>query len=210
MNRGCREVAAWAVAVLVFAGCERNERVVVRGEPPGGAVQSVPEHVVPEGADRVATAETPELEEARLVAMTLYAENRALKDRIDAQQREIDALQRELGGTMAGLDVARLKVAAVDSGVPVARTDSVAVNDIARMQVLEVNRDQMVAVVSGGQRAGMKAGMRFFILRDERMIARVRLIDVRDTVAGGLIERVERNVFPEAGDRLVLSSKQDG
>lgn len=208
MRCECRCWTAWAVSLLVFAGCERKEESAIIVSPAVVEEAVAVEEVKAEGA--VVPEAQPEMEEAGLVAVALFAENRALKDRVDAQQREIESLQRELAGAMARLDVARLKVADVDMPAPVTRGADVAVGDIARMRVLEVNRDQQVAVVSGGQQAGMKVGMRFFIFRDERMIGQLRLIDVRDTVAGGLIERVEKNVFPEAGDRLVLSSKQDG
>lgn len=142
----------------------------------------------------------------------LFAENRGLRGRLEEKEREVEALQRQLAETMAQLDLARVPEVnrrTAEASAPVANS-GVAVDDIARVRVLDVNRDMQVAVVSGGAGAGMKAGMRFYVLRDDRMIAQLKLVDVREHVAGGLIERVEKGNFPEAGDRVMLSSKQDG
>jgi hypothetical protein len=151
-------------------------------------------------------------EEAVLVAEALAVENAILKEQLGSLRREVEALQVQLAEAMVHVDLARMRVAEVPPAVAATRTmdAGVMVDDLARVRILDVNRDQQVAVVSGGMRAGMKVGMRFHILREERIIAQLRLIDVRETVAGGLIERVEKNVFPESGDRLILSTRQDG
>ena len=151
------------------------------------------------------------VDEASVMAAELFAENRELRSRLEAKEREVETLQGQLAETMAALDLARGSNPQTPVvGSPAVGTDAVEVTDIAQVRVLEVNRDMQVAVVSGGSGAGMKTGMRFYVLRGDRMIAQLKLVDVRDRVAGGLIERVEKGSFPEAGDRVILSSKQDG
>jgi len=147
-------------------------------------------------------------QEAAQMVVELFAENRELKDRVDSLVQEVEALQRQLAETMASLDGARLE-AGRGARAAVAPPADVMVDDLTRVRVLDVNRDMGVVVVSGGKRAGMKTGMRFHVLRGERLIGQVRLIDVRDTVAGGIMEQMEKDGLPETGDRVILSSKQD-
>jgi hypothetical protein len=150
--------------------------------------------------------------EASLMVVELFEENRDLRSRLEVKEREVEALQRQLAETMTQLDLTRVPKpeSRVAEAVSANAGDGVMVDEISRVRVLEINRDMQVAVVSGGRRAGMKNGMRFYVLRDDRMIGQLKVIEVRDNVAGGLIERVEKGSFPETGDRLILASKQDG
>lgn len=206
------------LCALVVAACGVERKI--EAEKPGSGVNvSLPQ--VAAGAGQVGDLDDdgvnkpvhpPEMEEATLVAEALVVENQALREHVEEQVALVASLERQLAEALVQLDGVRMAtpvvVAAASGGVP--GETVVMVDDLSRVRVLDVNRDQHVAVVSGGQRVGMKVGMRFYVLREEKMIARLRLIDVREQVAGGLIERVEKNVFPEEGDRLVLSSKQDG
>lgn len=155
-------------------------------------------------------AEEAVADEAAMMVAQLFGENRALRGRLVELEDQVADLQQKLAEALAGLDAARVQAIGKIAEQPAAPVEpGVAVEDIARMRVLDVNRDMQVAVVSGGSRAGMKPGMRFYVLREDRMIAQLMLVDVREQVAGGLIERAEKGEFPEKGDRLILSSKQD-
>ncbi len=162
----------------------------------------------PPGGEGV--AEEAVANEAAMMVAQLFAENRVLRGRLVELEDQVADLQRKLAEALAGLDAARVQaIGTVAEQLAGPVEPGVAVEDIARMRVLDVNRDMQVAVVSGGSRAGMKPGMRFYVLREDRMIAQLMLVDVREQVAGGLIERAEKGEFPEEGDRLILSSKQD-
>lgn len=71
--------------------------------------------------------------------------------------------------------------------------------------ILEVNEDLGLAVVSAGRRQGLRPGMRLAVMRGERMVARLRIVDVRPMVAGAVIERTGRD-FPGRKDRVVVAT----
>ncbi|HMP89408.1 MAG TPA: hypothetical protein PJ991_04365 [Kiritimatiellia bacterium] len=145
---------------------------------------------------------------ARMV-VELFTINREMGEEIARLRAEVERLQRQLAETRVQLDLYKSGGAVRDWSIetvqPVVMHD-----DITRLQVLNVNRDMKAVVISGGLRAGMRVGMIFSVLRDDEVIASVRLIEVRENFAGGLVEVLDRNRFPEVGDRLVLSRMQDG
>ena len=67
-------------------------------------------------------------------------------------------------------------------------------------QVLAVNPQLQVVVLNVGREAGTRVGMPFLILRGDRLIGRVRVVEVRRRVCGAVIEQVEKGVTPAAGD----------
>ena len=90
-------------------------------------------------------------------------------------------------------DLAAATVAAVD-GAPGG----------AGLVVADVNRSLNMVVLAAGEAAGVKPGMRFAVMRDKRLVARVRASDVRETIAGAVVEELETNDFPEKGDRVII------
>ncbi|HMP35442.1 MAG TPA: hypothetical protein PKC67_13970 [Kiritimatiellia bacterium] len=142
----------------------------------------------------------------------LQQENQRLASQVTNLTRQVMLLELKLAESRVQLD---LGIAGGGERTPVGSPKSMTVppevmSDPARLQVVEVNREMMVAVVSGGVRSGMKQGMRFSVVRGNDVLAVIRITDVRERIAGGLIEWNERMPFPEAGDRLVLRSTQDG
>jgi len=148
------------------------------------------------------------VEESAEVVMNLHRENQNLKYQVDQLTAKVDLLQRELAATRLQLDAEKIDGGRVEQIAEKAVSEMIP-NDISKLQVMEVNRKMRVAVVSGGLRAGMKVGMRFSVLRDNLVIAAVRLVEIRENFAGGLIENMEKDQFPEVGDRLILSNTQD-
>lgn len=136
----------------------------------------------------------------------LSRENNELRDQLARAQEQISSLQRELAEARIEYDVQNAKPRLAESRTA-ARDVSAA--DLLNMRILEMNRDMKVAVVSGGASAGVKTGMKFHVLRDDQVIAQLRVVNVRESIAGGLIEQVNEDRFPEMGDKVILSSKQD-
>ncbi len=166
-------------------------------KPTDEVVPVVEENVVPVGE-----------QEAAGMVVELFLENQILREQVMVLEQDLELAQRQLAEALARIDTARISgsVAVVPQAAPVAE---VSVESLSRVRILDVNREMQVAVISGGARSGMKAGMVFHVLREDRAIGRLRLVDVRDTIAGGLVEQMEKGGFPEVGDRVVLSSKQD-
>lgn len=130
-----------------------------------------------------------------------------LQAEVDRLQGIVDSLQRELAEARARMDLAGSGAAASDARVVERDVRPAA---LMNLRVVEVNRDMGVSVIDGGSQSGIRTGMSFHVLRDDRVIARLKIVDVRDRIAGGLIEGAEDDWFPEKGDRVVLSTKQDG
>jgi hypothetical protein len=147
--------------------------------------------------------------ETAMVVEQLFRENRALLDEVASLRSERDRLEQELAEARVQLDMNKVQAVRGDQRAVDAAGAPVAYDDITRLRVLDVNRDMQVVVLSGGQRAGLRMGMKLSVIRGEAPVAEVRLIDVRESFAGGLIEKVEKGSFPETGDRLILNVKQD-
>jgi hypothetical protein len=147
-------------------------------------------------------------DEAAGVIVDLFENNKQLMAENKRLTSEVELLQRKLAEARLQLDLlggkSNEQLGEVEKKISVAE-----IGDPAQLKVLEVNRDMMVAVTSGGIRSGMKIGMVFSVVRDNAALAVIRLTDVRENIAGGLIEDVYEDRFPIAGDRLILKKTQD-
>jgi hypothetical protein len=64
-------------------------------------------------------------------------------------------------------------------------------------------------VANLGHRHGVKVGMPFQVIRDERIIGTVRVVDVREKISGAVIQdsASEKQQF-KVGDRLRVDAQQ--
>lgn len=139
--------------------------------------------------------------EAVMAAPLLVEENEQLRGRVaqlDGQVAELTVLLAETRAVLDRLQVQRDQLPEI-SGL--AGQD---VSGEQTLSVLEVNRDLALVVLNGGVMAGMKPGLVLAILRDERVVARVRAIDVRKAISGARIETVLGNEYPQQGDRVIV------
>ena len=67
-------------------------------------------------------------------------------------------------------------------------------------RVLEVNGSLQMVVLDVGASQGVRVGMPLIILHGERVVAELRVVEVRPKISGALIEKVENNVTIKAGD----------
>jgi hypothetical protein len=67
-------------------------------------------------------------------------------------------------------------------------------------QVLAVNPQLQLVVLNVGQQQGVRVGMPFLVMRGDRLVGRVRVVEARRQVCGAVIEQVEQGVTPAAGD----------
>lgn len=141
--------------------------------------------------------------------ITLHQENQQLRSQVSNLVNQVMALELKLAEVKMEADLALAEKSSGGSA-SARRIDHAVLMDPTRVEILEVNRDMMVVVISGGLRAGMKSGMNFSVVRDGDVLATVRVTEVRENIAGGLIEWNGKRAFPEVGDRLVLRSMQDG
>jgi hypothetical protein len=109
------------------------------------------------------------------------------------------ALETEMRGAMKALGVS--PPASVE-GAPVAST-------LTDGMVISI-RDELALVVANlGHRHGVKVGMPFQVIRDERIIGTVRVVDVREKISGAVIQdsASEKQQF-KVGDRLRVDAQQ--
>ena len=73
-------------------------------------------------------------------------------------------------------------------------------SSLASARILEVNEGLQMVVLDVGANRGVRVGMPLIILRGNRMVAELRVVEVRPKISGALIEKVENNVTIKAGD----------
>ncbi len=146
-------------------------------------------------------AEAAEQLEAALAAPMLLDENERLRERVaqlDAQVAELTVLLAEARATLDRLQVAGERLTEV-GGSP--GSDGVSV---AGRLVKAVSRELELAVIDGGADSGLRTGLVLAVVRGERVVARVRVVEVRNKISGARIETVLGDEYPQQGDRLVV------
>jgi len=124
----------------------------------------------------------------------------AERQRLVAQvQRLIDALRNS--GDVAG-EVARTK-ALLD---PARGTGSdhagsgTGPGSLESATVLDVNPDLRLVVLNIGQAQGARVGMPMVVMRGERVIAELKVVEVRQRICGAVIDRVDHGITLKTGD----------
>ena len=213
MTSGAKRATAW----LLVAGCmlaagllmgyragsltKGNEEVV---EPPPPEIRheevvEVPEEVPPpedEGPDF-------ESEEGRLAAMALAEDNELLRGRIENLANEVEQLTVDLAEERLEMDLARAAWERARSTAQTTVKPSAELDLSAGLHVLEVNERLQLAVLSAGALQGIKPDMAFDVIRGDRRVARVRTVDVRESIAGAVVEELQGDGFLERGDRAI-------
>ena len=75
--------------------------------------------------------------------------------------------------------------------------------------VVDVRDELSLIVANVGEKQQVKIGMPFQVWRDDKKIADVRVVDVRDRISGAVIQNLTNNKTPvKAGDRLRVDARQ--
>jgi len=75
--------------------------------------------------------------------------------------------------------------------------------------VVDIKEDLSLIVSNIGAKHGVKVGMPFQVWRDNRRIATVRVVDVRERICGAIIQNLESEKEPvKSGDRLRVDARQ--
>ena len=62
-----------------------------------------------------------------------------------------------------------------------------------------------MVILSGGAQEGLKPGMTFAVVNGDRVVARVRVVDVREKIAGAVVEERDGKSYPQVRDRAVMA-----
>ena len=121
-----------------------------------------------------------------------------------------DLLIEALAETRAEADGLRARLEALSFGArdggwtPDVLSGTLDAKVLESLRVLDVNPELRTVIFNAGSREGLRPGMRFALMRDARATAQVRLIDVRNSVSGAVMEREEPRRTVSTSDRPVL------
>lgn len=141
----------------------------------------------------------PAAEEAGLMARRLVEENLELRAEIAELRAERDGLLARLAGEQYASD--RLQV--VPERLPDAAQGQVDVSP-AGWHVLDANRELGLVALGAGSRDGLRGGLSLAVVRDGAVVARVKIVEVRERVAAARVEALAYGRFPQEGDRAVV------
>ena len=126
------------------------------------------------------------------------------------RRRLVDQLKRLLAGLEGGADVmpevARAKslLTAIHPLTGDGATTNTSVMGqeptLESAQVLEVNPNLRLVVLNVGLLHGVRVGMPFVVLRGDRVVAELKVVEVRRRICGALIDKVDNDVTLAAGD----------
>jgi hypothetical protein len=113
-------------------------------------------------------------------------------------QRLIDALQRS--GDVGG-ELARTKALfEADDRSASGRTDNQSQGGLGGATVLDVNPDLRLVVLNVGELQGARIGMPMVVERRDRVVAELKVVEVRRRICGALIEQMKESVTLKPGD----------
>lgn len=81
---------------------------------------------------------------------------------------------------------------------------SVYVKNDPSSQVVFVDEPLGLVVINAGRNKDLKIGMAFHIIRQDKVIGRCKIVELRDQICGALIEEIRNNQSVQPGDRLIL------
>ena len=163
----------------------------------------------------VSTSSGKEVESlrARLIASVrdlglLQKENELSRERLTSLSEAVLGLLK----TTEGIDPkARLQVEESLRGATrfLGRNSSATVNEagLTDATVVDFRPDLSLVVANIGSRQGVRTGMPFQIWRGENQIASVRIVDVRDSVSGAIVQSLSENAGSvRTGDALRIDT----
>jgi len=151
------------------------------------------------GADVVDDASRQAQQQLAQTARALYLAEAERQRLVVQVQRLIEALQGP-GDVTGELVRAKALVEAADRSMLGQPANFRTQGALTTATVLEVNPDLRLVVLNIGQLQGARIGMPMVVLRAERVVAELKIVEVRQRICGALIERVGEGVTLRAGD----------
>ena len=129
------------------------------------------------------------------------AERQRLADQLERLETAVETgtdLSGELARTRALLAATEPTRTAGADGTVARR----ALGTLESATVLDVNKDLRLVVLNIGIAEGARVGMPLVVLRGDRAVAELRIVEVRQRISGALIEQVEKKVIVKPGDKV--------
>lgn len=114
------------------------------------------------------------------------------------------ASQAEGGGTheRSAAEPAANAVATTNAA-PV--TPSAPLPTLENGQVMNLNWSLQMAVINLGEVHGVRLGMPFAVIQGDRIVGRLKVVEVRKKISGAVIERMDRDKPIQVGDRVRIT-----
>ncbi len=136
----------------------------------------------------------------------LYLAQAERQHLVEQLQRLLQAIEKQ--GAVAE-ELARTKALLAATEQPTtkrpAATDRTAAGRLESAVVIEVNPSLRLAVLNVGLVQGARVGMPLVVLRGDRVVAELKIVEVRPRICGALVERVEQKVTVKAGDKAQVT-----
>ena len=137
--------------------------------------------------------------ESRLVTARLAKEIAGLRSDLEDRSRRIRKLSEALAEAQSALDVNEARRAQAAGSAAETPADAP-----IEARIADANADLGLVILDQGARQGVRYGLPLTVMRDRRRVARIRVVDVRERVAGAAVEETARGDYPQTGDRAVL------
>jgi cell shape-determining protein MreC len=120
------------------------------------------------------------------------------------QKRLTEQLQRLVSAVEKNRDVAG-EIAKSKGLVEAGQTGAPGTGTLATAQVLDVNPRLQMVVLSAGRQQGVRVGMPFVVLRGDRVVARLKVLEVRRQMSGALVEQIDNGYKLQVGDHVQVT-----
>jgi hypothetical protein len=137
--------------------------------------------------------------ESRLVTTRMAKEIAGLRRDLEERAERIRRLSEALAEAQAALDRDEVRRAQAAGGAAERPADAP-----IEARIVDANPELGLVVIDQGARQGVRYGLPLTVLRDRRKVALIRVVDVRERVAGAAVEETARGDHPQTGDRAVL------
>ena len=75
-------------------------------------------------------------------------------------------------------------------------------------QVVNLNWSLQMAVINLGEVHGVRLGMPFAVIQGDRIVGRLKVVEVRKKISGAVIETMDRSKPIQVGDRVRITKSQ--
>jgi hypothetical protein len=151
--------------------------------------------------DSVTQAQRQLVESVRALYLA-QAERQHLVEQLQRLLQAIEkqgAVAEELARTKALL--ATMEQPGADGTATSKVVDRQAAGALESATVLDVNPSLRLAVLNVGLLQGARVGMPLVVLRGDRVVAELKIVEVRQRICGALVEHAEKKVTLKAGDK---------
>jgi len=137
--------------------------------------------------------------ESRLVTVRLAKEVDGLRSDLADRNQRIRKLSEALADAQATLDIDEAR-RAQEAGSEV----EMPVDAPIEARIVDANTELGLVILDQGARQGVRYGLPLTVMRGRRRVARIRVVDVRERIAGAVVEETARGDTPQTGDRAAL------